>query len=135
MTEWLEKESLHYIVHYKKDSFAHKNIFQIMEEQEQRIYEIFCYFPVILPRKIEYWLCDTREEIAKLADYEPTNGLFCWDDDEPEKVSIYAVYNETMHCTGYHEETHAVVHFLNEPTSSAMAEGVAVFMDKTWWGC
>ena len=134
MTEWLEKESLHYIVHYKKDSFAHKNIFQIMEEQEQRIYEIFCYFPVILPRKIEYWLCDTREEIAKLADYEPTNGLFCWDDDEPEKVSIYAVYNETMHCTGYHEETHAVVHFLNEPTSSAMAEGVAVFMDKTWWG-
>ena len=81
-----------------------------------------------------YWLCDTKEELAELADDEPTNGLFCWDDDDTENVSLYAVYNETMQCTGYHEETHAVTHFLNEPSSGALSEGIAVYMDKTWWG-
>ena len=39
-----------------------------------------------------------------------------------------------MQCTGYHEETHAITHFLNEPSSSALAEGAATFMEKTWWG-
>lgn len=134
MAEWLEAESLHYLFHYKKDSFAHKSISKIMEEQEQRIREILRFFPVALPGKFAYWLCDTREEIAELTGYEPTNGLFCWEDDNAEKVSLYAVYNETMQCIGYHEETHAVAHFLNEPSSSALAEGVAVFMDRTWWG-
>lgn len=112
MTEWQEAESLHYIFHYKNDSFAQKNISKIIEEQEQRLSEILGFFPVALPRKITYWLCDTREEIAGLADYEPSNGLFCWDDDDTQKVSLYAVYNESMQCTGYHEETHAVTHFL-----------------------
>lgn len=134
MAEWIETESLHYLFHYKKDSFAHKSISIIMEEQEQRLREILSFFPVALPGKIAYWLCDTREEIAELAGYEPTNGLFCWDDDDAEKVSLYAVYNEAMQCIGYHEETHAVTHFLNEPSSSALAEGAAVFMDGTWWG-
>jgi len=134
MADWLEAESLHYIFHYKKDSFAQRNICKIMEEQEQRLREILCFIPLTLPVKMAYWLCDTREEIAELTDYEPTNGLFCWDDDDYEKVSLYAVYNEAMQCTGYHEETHAVTHFLNEPSSSALAEGVAMFMDKTWWG-
>lgn len=134
MTEWLETESTHYIFHYKKDSFAHKNFIKIAEEQEQRILDILSFFPVTLPRKITYWLCDTREEIAELANDEPTNGLFCWDDYDTQKVCLYAVYNETMQCTGYHEETHAVTHFLNEPSSSALSEGIAVYMDKTWWG-
>ncbi len=134
MTEWQETESLHYVFHYKKDSFAQKNISKIIEEQEQRLNEILSFFPVVLSRKITCWLCETREEIAELADYEPTNGLFSWDDNDPQKVSLYAVYNESMQCTGYHEETHAVTHFLNEPSSSALAEGVATFMDKAWWG-
>lgn len=133
MTEWLESESTHYIFHYKKDSYAHKSINKIMEEQEQAILDILSFFPITLPRKISYWLCDTREEIAKLANAEPTNGLFCWDDDDADKVSLYAVYNETMQCTGHHEETHAVTHFLNEPSSSALSEGIAVYMDKSWW--
>ena len=134
MDEWQEIESLHYLFHYKKSSYAHKYISLIMEEQEQRLNEILGFFPVTLPRKIDYWLCDTREEISILADYEPTNGLFCWDDNNIEKVRLYAVYNQSMQCTGYHEETHAVTHFLNEPSSSALVEGVATFMEKTWWG-
>ncbi len=134
MPEWLESESTHYIFHYKKNSYAHKKIGTVIKEQEQAILDILHFFPVTLPRKISYWLCDTREEIAELANDEPTNGLFCWDDDDTDKVSLYAVYNETMQCTGYHEETHAVTHFLNEPSSNALSEGIAVYIDKTWWG-
>lgn len=134
MEQWLTTESMHYLFHYKNNSYAHKNISKIVEEQEQRFDEIIRYFPAEVRRKTAYWLCDTREEVARLADDVPTNGIFCWNDDDTDDVSIYVVYNETVQCTGYHEETHAITHFVNEPSSSALGEGVAVFMEKTWWG-
>lgn len=134
MPDWPVAESVHYIFHYKENSFAQRNICSIMEEQEQRLRKILSVIPVSVPVKMDYWLCDTREELAELTGDEPSNGLFCWDDDDYERVSLYAVYNEKMQCTGYHEETHAITHFLNEPSSSALAEGVAVFMEETWWG-
>lgn len=70
------KKSKNRIIHYKKDSFAQRNICKIMEEQEQRLREMLCFIPLTLPVKMAYWLCDTREEIAELTDNEPINGLF-----------------------------------------------------------
>lgn len=133
MANWLITESEHYIFHYKEQSFAHQNIDSIIPLQEQRFSEITYKFPAKIPRKTDYWLCDSREEIAALADDVPTNGLMCWADDDTDAVSIYVVYNKTMQCNGYHEETHAISHFINEPTSSALSEGLACFMEGNWW--
>ena len=134
LDNWKRTESNYYVFHYKDKSYAHKNISKIVEEQDYRFKEIINYFPATISRKVDYWLCDSREEVALLADNVPTNGIVSWDDNDVEDVSIYAVYNETMQCTGYHEETHAVTHFINEPSSSALSEGTACFMEKTWWG-
>lgn len=78
MANWLITESEHYIFHYKEKSFAHQNIDSIIPLQEQRFSEITNKFPAKIPRKTDYCLCDSREEIAALADNVPTNGLMCW---------------------------------------------------------
>ena len=51
MTEWQEAESLHYIFHYKKDSFAQNNISKIIEEQEERLNEILSFFRLYYQEK------------------------------------------------------------------------------------
>ncbi|MBQ9764829.1 MAG: hypothetical protein IJW18_01370 [Lachnospiraceae bacterium] len=134
MITWNTRQTKHFVFYTMDNSYADANIEKIMQEQESRIEEILCCFPIKIPVKIKYWLCNTREEVGEMTNDAPSNAMFVWDDDNTEDVSIYAVYSEDMQCTGYHEETHAVMHFLNEPLSTALSEGVAVYMERLWWG-
>ncbi|MBP1544096.1 MAG: hypothetical protein J6A16_08355, partial [Oscillospiraceae bacterium] len=47
--------------------------------------------------------------------------------------SIHAVYEDQIKCIGAHEDTHVIAAYINEPSSDFLCEGLAMFMDGTWW--
>ncbi len=127
---WNKKETEHYIFHYHKNSFAEKNIDEIMALQE-RCYSYICkVLKVKMDRKIQYFLCETQEEVGKMyGDNEPANGAT----KMPDK--IYAVYNEKLKCVGTHEDAHIISYnTLGNPKQALLREGLAMFFDKVWWG-
>ncbi len=99
---WLEKESLHYIFHYKQGSYAEQFVNNVMEEQEKCFRDITDLLKIIPDKKIHYWLCDSRKEVAEKSNYGETNGLCCCQDGV---ATIYCVYSENIKCIGYHEDT------------------------------
>ncbi len=122
-------ESSHYIFNYNQDSKAEKDIIKISKYQEA-CYEYICNVLKIKPCfKIEYFLCDTPEEVGRIyGDDEPCNGFA----DLPNK--IYAVYNEEVQCIGFHEDAHVISYLINRPNSCAIREGLAMYFDRKWWG-
>jgi len=122
-------ESSHYIFNYNQDSKAEKDIIKISKYQEA-CYEYICNVLKIEPSfKIEYFLCDTPEEVGRIyGDDEPCNGFA----DLPNK--IYAVYNEEVQCVGFHEDAHVISYLINRPNSCAIREGLAMYFDRKWWG-
>ena len=79
--------------------------------------------------KIEYILCDTREEVGRIyGDNEPCNGFAV----PPKK--IVAVYNDQIQCIGFHEDAHIISYILYRPDSPAIREGLAMYFDRIWWG-
>lgn len=127
---WLEKESLHYIFHYKKESYAEQFVDNVIEQQEKCFGDITELLKIIPDKKIHYWLCDSRKEVAEKSNYGETNGLACCQDGI---ANIYCVYNEDIKCTGYHEDTHAIAYYYCDVKCDALAEGLAMYMDKKWW--
>ena len=127
---WNKKETEHYIFHYHKNSFAEKNIDEIVSFQE-RCYSYICkVLKVKMDRKIQYFLCESPEEVGKMyGDNEPANGAT----KMPDK--IYAVYNEKLKIVGTHEDAHIISYnTLGNPKQALLREGLAMFFDKLWWG-
>lgn len=131
MNAWLTKETEHYLFHFKAGSLAEQELEQIVTEQEGCFREITQTLQLFPRHRITYWLCSTRKEVmqASQIDFE-TNGITFTDPDGPE---IYAVYNQEVKCTGFHEDVHAITCQFASPASSAIVEGLAMFFDKVWW--
>ena len=128
---WKEKETEHYIFHYKENSLAEKEIQQVIELQEGCFKEITDKLEFMPEKRIIYWLCDTREEVMRISGFEyETNGVTFF---EPNPT-IYAVYNEEVKCVGAHEDAHAISYQWSYAYSCAMIEGLAMYFDKEWWG-
>lgn len=122
-------ETENYIFHFREGSTAERDIVKIARLQEA----CFAYITRILKTmpdfKIEYFLCETPEDVGRVyGDDEPCNGFTAL----PNK--IYAVYNETVQCVGFHEDAHVISYLINRPDSRAVREGVAMYFDRKWWG-
>lgn len=128
--ELVKKESVHYIFHYIKNSCAEKDIYKIIDFQEKCFKHICNSLKVNIGFKINYYLCDSPEELGRIyGDNEPANGFA----QMPDK--IYAVYNEKVKCIGYHEDVHIISYnTLTRPKQSFIREGLAMFFDRVWWG-
>ena len=128
---WKEKETEHYIFHYKEGSLAEQEIQKVIELQESCFKEITDKLEFMPEKRIIYWLCDTREEVMRISGFEyETNGVTFF---EPNPT-IYAAYNEEVKCVGAHEDAHAISCQWSYAYSSAMIEGLAMYFDKEWWG-
>lgn len=123
-------ESPHFIFYCSEHSRAHYNIDAIVASQEAAYAAISKLLNTTSDVKINYWLCESDKQLSELADCPPYNGYAVY---ENGKANIYCVYNETVDATGYHEITHIIADCYNDIKSAALAEGLAVYMDKLWW--
>lgn len=124
-----QKETEHYIFHYGENTKAEMDIAQIVACQEA-CYQYICNVLQVSPTfKIQYFLCDSPEEVGRIyGDDEPCNGFAV----APDK--IYAVYNEKVKCIGFHEDAHIISSMINCPDCPAIREGLAMYFDRKWWG-
>ena len=124
---WFESE--HYIFHYGANTKAEQDIAEIAAYQES-CFRYICDVLNVTPEfKIEYFLCDSPEEVGRIyGDNDPCNGFAA----PPDK--IYAVYNEQVQCIGFHEDAHIISYTVNCPDSPAIREGLAMYFDRKWWG-
>ena len=123
-------ESPHFIFRYGEGSYAHANISTIVESQESAFIEITELLHTAPSIKINCWLCESDQQLAELADCPPYNGYAVY---ENGRANIYYVYNESIDATGRHEITHIIADDYNDINSAALAEGLAVHMDRLWW--
>lgn len=128
-------ESEHYIFHFKDNSLAEKDIYEISKKQESCYKEITELLKIYPNFKIHYYLINSPEEVGKIYsqlhnddDDEPCNGFT----DYPN--TIYCVYNDKVKCTGMHEDTHIISYAKFRPKSAFLREGLAMYMDKFWQG-
>ena len=124
-----QMETEHYIFHYGENTKAEADIAQIAACQEA-CYQYICNVLHVAPAfKIQYFLCDSPEEVGRIyGDDEPCNGFA----SPPDKV--YAVYNEKVKCIGFHEDVHLISYGINRPDCPAIREGLAMYFDRQWWG-
>ena len=122
-------ESEHYIFRYNPNSKAETDIVEIAACQEA-CFRYICGVLKVKPEfKIKYILCETPEEVGRVyGDDEPCNGFTSLPD------TIYAVYNDTIQCIGFHEDAHVISYTINRPDSPAIREGLAMYFDRKWWG-
>ena len=122
-------ETEHYIFHYGAGSAAERNIEKIAALQEGCFSHICAVLGLTPDFKIEYFLCDSPEEVGRICgDDEPCNGFA----DLPNR--IYAVYNDAVQCVGFHEDAHLISFVHNRPICPAVTEGLAMYFDRKWWG-
>ena len=121
-------ETEHYIFHFNEGAKAEADITEIASCQEA-CFRYICTVLRISPSfKIEYFLCDSPQEVGRLyGDDEPCNGFAVM----PNR--IYAVYNEKVRCIGFHEDAHILSYTLNRPDCPAVREGLAMYFDRKWW--
>lgn len=122
-------ESEHYLFHYEAASQAERDLTRIVSVQEG-CFEFICQVLRVKPSfKLSYFLCASPEEVGRLyGDNEPCNGFAA----PPDR--IYAVYNERVHCIGFHEDAHLLSELVGHPNSPAIREGLAMYFDRQWWG-
>lgn len=113
-------ESKHYIFHYPEGSCAEKHLSELAAKQEA----CFAYICQVLQtepdRKLEYFLCETPEEVgAYYGDNEPCDGF------AREPNQIYAVYNESCRCDGFHEDAHLIDQLFSSQAPSGRRPGRA----------
>ena len=123
-------ESPHFIFHYGENSYAQANIDAIVNSQELAFLEITELLHTTPNIKIHCWLCESDQQLADLADCPPYNGYAVYKEGT---ANIYYVYNENIDATGRHEITHIIADDYNDIQSAALAEGLAVYMDRLWW--
>lgn len=122
-------ESEHYLFHFNENSVAELDIENIAFEQEACFRYITSVLRTIPDFRIEYFLCDSPEEVGHFyGDDDPCNGFARLPNQ------IYAVYNEHIKCIGFHEDTHIISYTINRPNSPAIREGLAMYFDRKWWG-
>ncbi len=123
-------ETEHYVFNYPSGSKAEEDIQSIADHQEACASYMCAVLSVSFEHKLQYFLCDTAEEVGQLHTGEPCNGLAVY----PDK--IYAVYNEETQCIGFHEDAHLVsfMWFDPNPWNPAIEEGFAEFFTRKWWG-
>lgn len=122
-------ETEHYLFHYAENTKAEADIREIAAYQESCFLYICGVLGVTPGFKIEYFLCDSPEEVGRIyGDDEPCNGFAA----PPNR--IYAVYNEQVQCVGFHEDAHILSYTINRPDSPAIREGLAMYFDRKWWG-
>ena len=121
-------ESEHYIFRYGANTKAEQDIVKIATYQES-CFQYICSVLGVTPEfKIEYYLCDSPEEVGRIyGDNDPCNGFAAL----PNK--IYAVYNEQVKCVGFHEDAHIISFTINRPACPAITEGLAMYFDRKWW--
>ncbi len=118
----------HYIFNYHKNSVAEREIAAIANTQEECFAQITRQLDVSFPMKIEYFLCNSAEEVGMyLEEKTPCYGFA----DSPNK--IYAVYSDEAKCIGAHEDAHIISYQINHPESTFLREGLAMYFDKEWW--
>ncbi|MCR4723618.1 MAG: hypothetical protein K5629_07605 [Eubacteriales bacterium] len=122
-------ESDHYIFHYGEETKAERDIQSIADCQEN-CFRFICDVLGITPEfRIEYYLCDSAEEVGRIyGDNDPCNGFASPPD------TVYAVYNEHIQCIGFHEDAHLISYIINRPDCPAVREGLAMYFDRKWWG-
>lgn len=123
--------SAHYIFHYRPGSAAEKDILFIAKEQEKCFSKICRTLEIDYIEKINYYLTDSPLEI----------GRAIWDEEALcngcalcGRNKIYATYNDDIKCIGSHEDTHLISFLINFPESDFLVEGLAMYMDGSWWG-
>ena len=122
-------ESEHYIFHYNAGTKAERDIAEIAALQESCFSHICAVLGVTPDFKIEYFLCDSPEEVGHIYGNDfPCNGFA----DLPNR--IYAVYNDAVQCVGFHEDAHLISFVHNRPICPAVTEGLAMYFDRKWWG-
>ena len=122
-------ESEHYIFSYQEGSRAERDIAEIASCQEACFRYICGVLNVTPDFKIRYILCDSPEEVGRVyGDDEPCNGFAVMPD------TIYAVYNDSVQCIGFHEDAHIISYMINRPDCPAIREGLAMYFDRKWWG-
>ena len=122
-------ESEHYCFSYGEGSCAERDIGEIAAYQEACFRYICGVLKVTPDFKIRYILCDSPEEAGRIyGDDEPCNGFAVMPD------TIYAVYNDSVQCIGFHEDAHILSYTINRPDCPAIREGLAMYFDKKWWG-
>lgn len=122
-------ETEHYVFHYNGGTKAEEDIQSIAAGQEA-CFRYICKVLRTAPAfKIQYFLCDSPEEVGRIyGDDDPCNGFAVLPD------TIYAVYNEQVQCVGFHEDTHLISYTINRPDCPAISEGLAMYFDRKWWG-
>lgn len=125
----IQFESEHYIFHFNENSKASQDIKDIAAYQEKCFRYICSVLHVSPDFKIQYYLCNSPEEVGTIyGDNEPCNGFAAMPD------TIYAVYNEEVRCIGFHEDAHIISYIVNRPDCPAIREGLAMYFDRKWWG-
>ena len=126
---YTEYTSKHYRCYCKPNSFAAGQIQKIMQIQEDSYARIVRLLGVEPLFPIRYVLCETSEEVGRISgDNEPCNGFA----DLPD--TVFAVYSDRVQCIGPHEDTHLIASLIARPDSVFVREGLAMYMDETWWG-
>lgn len=121
-------KSEHYIFNYRAGTKAEQDIAEIAACQEACFRYICSVLDVMPDFKIEYFLCDSPEEVGQIyGDNDPCNGFAA----PPNK--IYAVYNQQVQCIGFHEDAHIISCTVNRPDCPAIREGLAMYFDRKWW--
>ena len=122
-------ETEHYVFHFREGTAAEADIAKIAQYQERCFHHICGVLNVLPEWKIEYFLCDSPEEVGEnYGDGEACNGFARL----PNK--IYAVYSERVQCVGFHEDAHLLSFLINRPDCPAIKEGLAMYFDRKWWG-
>ena len=123
-------ESTHFVFYCGKNSHAFSNIDAIIATQESAYTTISNLLNTTLDGQINCWLCESDQQLSELAGCPPYNGYAVYENGE---ANVYCVYNETVDATGYHEITHIIADHYNDIKSAALAEGLAVCMERLWW--
>ncbi|MEW8957018.1 hypothetical protein [Clostridium sp.] len=126
---WTIKHSDNYIFHYMENSLGEEHIDEIVRIQELCNKHISKVLKVSMKDKIKYFLCNSREEVGASSGDKPRNRFSRMPDE------IWAVYNESNKCIGYHEDAHIISYnTLGIPECIFIREGLAMYFEKVWFG-
>jgi len=125
MNNWIIKESNNYRFHYHKNSEVYQIIDEIIHNQEICFKHICKVLNINFDTKINYYLCNSPEEVGNLyGDNEPCNAF------ARKPNEIFAMVNKDIKCIGYHEDTHIISYSISIPPQVFIREGLAMYFDK-----
>ena len=129
LSSFRQTSSMHYVFHYRPGSAADRDLAKIIQIQEKCFQKITNELGVKPTFPLHYVLCETPDEVGVIyGDNEPCNGFA----DTPD--TVFAVYSDNVSCIGPHEDTHLIATLIARPDSNFIREGLAMYMDRCWWG-